>query len=238
MATARGYRAAVPGVALAAALWGCAGSPRPDPAAPAPAMSDGATEWFAAGMPELGRDGAELRVRLLRPAYGAVLRLDQEGAVTLLWTGVLAEGRARVRVPGPAQVTSSERVQLGQGPSGAEIAANAVRAEADRAACLARRTAPRPATTTGPAEPAPAPTVACVSRTPRLAPAEVVTVRRSVRVRDHLLLVVADVPISDDEIVRRLAPVREIDFAALAHDLPEYLVGDRTAMWAGYLVRR
>jgi hypothetical protein len=54
--------------------------------------------------------------------------------------------------------------------------------------------------------------------------------------REYLLLVLSDRPI-DSTVTRRIGTIPGFDPATAAHDLPEFLVGRRSPMWAGYLAR-
>jgi hypothetical protein len=55
--------------------------------------------------------------------------------------------------------------------------------------------------------------------------------------REYLLLVLSDRPI-DSTVTSRIGTIPGFDPATAAHDLPEFLVGRRSPMWAGYLARR
>ena len=54
---------------------------------------------------------------------------------------------------------------------------------------------------------------------------------------EFLLLVLSDRPI-DSTVTNRIGTIPGFDPATAAHDLPEFLVGRRSPMWAGYLTRR
>src|SRR6185503_14549089 len=56
------------------------------------AGSAGATDWFGPGVTGVRRDGALLRLRLLRPASVAVLQIFEVGTVRLLGVTSLEAG--------------------------------------------------------------------------------------------------------------------------------------------------
>ena len=234
----------------AAVLWlgtltaGCGGR-RPAPqgaaaaamtATPAPPASDGATDWFGPGVTALRQDGALLKVELARPASVAALQLYAEGSVRLVGVHQLPAGATWLQVPprvgtraaAPAYTNTRNEPPLSDG-------------------CIAFEG--RTGVVAAPGSPPPrnAPTPGCyrIVRTPSAAtgaPGGAEASSRGAgtrrRLTDYILLVVSDSIVTTEQLAERMLLARSFEFETVTHDLPEFLVGRRTPMWAGYLVTR
>lgn len=214
---------------LALLLAACGGQPQPVALpAPDPAAADGAVDWFGPGIIARRRDDSELTLALLRPAHVAIMRLDDAGLLALVRSDSLPAGRHRLEVARETQRLSYQLQPAAAGTAGVELDANR-RAEEDFRRCRAVEAAQARRSSQ-------ASSCVRIVRTPPARPA-IQAARVDLR-PDILIIAVADVPISPGQFEQRMAAVRGFDVTTLAHDLPEYLVGDRTAMWAGYVVRR
>jgi hypothetical protein len=192
--------------------------------------SAGATDWFGPGVTGVRRDGALLRLRLLRPASVAVLQIFEVGTVRLLGVTSLEAGDRWIEVlPKFGRRTAT-------GPTAAETAAPL------RDAC--HMYDGRQGVVSAPGGPLPGapPSPACylIVRPPSASESGAAARAPSQRngLSDYILFVVSDTVVTAGQLEERLNTVRVFGFETIAHDLPEYLVGRRTPMWAGYLVAR
>lgn len=202
----------------------CAKAPSLEQAQPlAGVQSGGATDWYGPGITGLRRQGYDVRLAFLQPANVTILSLDDDGSLVMLSSESLATGVHTLRAP---RQGTPETVLIQ--PASRQHAADAI------------------AAARGEVEPTP-PTGRIMDR-PRTVSARVqstapvvypgVTMQRFRERPDYLIVIASDVRLDLPEIERRMARVRDFVVDSIAHDLPEYLIGSRTAMWAGYVLRR
>jgi len=203
-------------------------------------QSAGATDWYGRGIVRIQQEGTEVRLDLKTEAQGMLLRLVEGQPIAVVAVGPFAAGESVVRIPpqpGPERV----RVTEGHAPGDAEVAAAQAAAERESAHCMAveaERNRIDPSRATPTRGGASYSTSSCgngVALTTQRAVRSTTILRAAPR--EYLLLVVCDQPI-DTAIARRIGTIPGFDPATAAHDLPEFLVGRRSPMWAGYLARR
>jgi hypothetical protein len=180
--------------------------------APATTQAQGATDWFGRGVTATRRDGALLRLNLLRPASVAVLQIFEVGTVRLLGVRSLDAGDQWVEVlPKLAR-------RPGTGPTLSETAAplrDACHMYEGRQGVVAAPGSP-------PAGSPPSPACYLIVRPPAALESGTAAQRPAQHngLSDYILFIVSDSIVSAEQLADRLNTVREFGFETLAHDLP------------------
>ena len=179
------------------------------------ATADGATDWFGRGITGVRDRGSMIRLSLRQPASVVGLHIRPDGSVSVVGNATVRPGEHWIRLPGVAS----------EPPSLPRVDSQALQPCQPR---IGRSPGP-PGSVQGPVGSRACPVVTMLPTPDRAA--------RGYRAPEFLLLVVSDSTFTNEDISQRLVTVRRFQLATVAHDLPEFLVGRRTAMWAGYLVR-
>ena len=175
------------------------------------ARSEGATDWFGDGVTGVRGQGTMVRLALRQPANVIGLRIEPTGIVRVVGNASLDSGRRWMRLTAPTRADPTAPVAAPE--SACQVAIGRI-------------------------VPVGAPTAAGTRACPII---EMPMSLRGQSPRESgatfLLMIVSDSAFTADEIGQRLNTIRQFHLETVVHDLPEYLVGRRTAMWAGYLVR-